>query len=143
MTFVAALNSSQLQQIISSGAAQLVSFLKQFQATDQQLNDMGLSQITQAYAQQYGGAIDATTRAQADLAELTAYLGAVESIVAYATQAVTVTVTDHTGAGATDSSIDVPVGSYALVTSDPTAILILRNLGDKGKLIRSAAPLGA
>ncbi len=143
MSFGADLSAMQIKQTISQSAAQFVAFLKNFQGVDAQLNDLGLDQIRAAYAQQYQGAVDAPTRAEADVQGLTSYLSAVEAVAAYATQTVTVTPTDNTAKDAAEATVSVPVGSYALVTSDPTAILILRNLGDKGRAIRAAAPLGA
>ncbi len=78
-----------------------------------------------------------------DAADLAAAQQAMTDIISFTTYvpATVPTRTDNT-AGTAAVTISVPIGSYAVVSADPTTIGLLKSIGtDKGLAIRRPSPL--
>ena len=102
------------------------------------LADYGPTALEATYTA--SGSVTATQ----DAADLSAAQQAMTDIISFATYASTEpTRTDNT-AGTAVVTLSVPIGSYAVVSADPTTVGLLKSVAtDKGAAIRKPSPLMA
>jgi len=130
--------ASDLQTRLSSVTMKLRTTMDQTRDFLIRLADYGPTALEAAYT------ASGSTTATQDAADLAAAQQAMTDIISFATYASTEPARTDNAAGTAVVSVSVPIGAYAVVSTDPAIVRLLKSVGaDKGLAIRKPSPLSS